>query len=345
MTVAFFTYPSAFQNVGGGEILLLKLKECLEKRGVEVELFDIWKSRVEHFDILHVFGSVKDCLGLVRVANTRKVKVAITPLLWSDLRRAFFCEGLVQKTDLTARYLVKWLFPSFPSSRRELLLLSDVIFPNSEAEKKQIARLFAIPQGKMRKVFNGVDKDFCDADPSLFFGRFGSEPFILSVGRIEPRKNQLNLIKAVKKLKGHKLVLIGSPVSGYESYFAECQKEGGRFTGFLPTLKHEDPLLKSAYAACDLFVSQGWFETPSLVALEAALAGARLVVTNGGSTGEYFLNFVEYLDPASPVDIRNKILKALAKKPDNRLKEHVLQNFVWEKTIERILKGYEELLG
>ena len=85
MKVAFLTYPAAFQNIGGGEILLLKLKEYLEKEGVQADLFDIWKSKIENYDFIHVFGSVKDCLGLVRVANERKVKVAITPLLWSGM--------------------------------------------------------------------------------------------------------------------------------------------------------------------------------------------------------------------------------------------------------------------
>ena len=82
---------------------------------------------------------------------------------------------------------------------------------------------------------------------------------------------------------GARLVLIGSPVSGYEEYFNECKKLGGGFTTFIPTMRHEDPLLRSAYAACDLFVLQGWFETPGLVAMEAALAGAQDVTVKTDS--------------------------------------------------------------
>lgn len=344
MKVAFFTYPSAFQNIGGGEILLLKLKEYLEREGVEVDLFDIWRSRVEQFDILHVFGSVKDCLGLVHVARARNIRVVITPLLWSDLRRALFCESWKQKIDLALRHSAKWLLPSFPSPRRTLLTLSDLIFPNSEIEKKQIARFFSIPDKQFRVIYNGVDKDFCNADPSLFVVRYGKEPFILSVGRIEPRKNQLNLIKAVKKIDGRRLVLIGSPVSGYESYFAECQKEGAGFTQFVPTLNHHDPLLKSAYAACDLFVLQGWFETPGLVAMEAALAGARLVVTQGGSTREYFKDMAFYMNPASPSDIQKKIVAALKHPKDARLRRHILDHYTWDRIAQATVDAYRSVL-
>ena len=346
MKVAFFTYPDAFQNVGGGEILLLKMREALQIQGVMVDLFDPWVGRLENYDLIHVFGSVKDCLGLVRVARSRKVKIAITPLLWSDWRRAIFSDGsLRSKADFMARHLAKVFFPAFPSKRRELLLASDLVFPNSVIEKRHIARLFAIPENKMRVVYNGVDPAFQDADPSLFKKIVGDGPFILGVGRIEPRKNQLNLIKAVKGIRGARLILIGSPVSGYESYFERCRKAGEGCAVFIPTLKHEDPLLKSAYAACALFVLQGWFETPGLVAMEAALGGAKVLATQGGSTKEYFGETVEYLDPSNPFDIRKKITDALSAPRSERLKARILENFTWDKVARDTLKFYEEALS
>src|SRR3989338_7134166 len=93
MRVAFLTYPSAFQNIGGGEILLLKMKEYLEKNGVEARPFFCWEGKITDYDLIHVFGSVKDCLGLILVAKARNVKVAISPILWSDFRRALYTEG------------------------------------------------------------------------------------------------------------------------------------------------------------------------------------------------------------------------------------------------------------
>ncbi len=345
MKVAFYTYPSAFQNVGGGEILLLKMKEYLEKEGAQVDLFDPWHARIENYDVLQVFGSVKDCLGLVRVANTRRVKVAITPLWWSDFRRAIFTEGsLATKMGLVLRHGAKLVCPFIPSSRRNLLLASDLIFPNSEMEKKQIARLFAVPSRKMRVLYNGVDPSFSNADPALFRRAHGRNPFVLGVGRIEPRKNQLNLIRAMKKIRGLRLVLIGSAVSGYEAYFQQCQEEGKSFTLFIPTLGHAEALLKSAYAACELFVLQGWFETPGLAALEAALAGARVLVTSGGSTREYFKDLVDYLDPSSVSQMRQKIIKNLTLPKNDRLKERVLQNFTWASIAKKTIGFYQEAL-
>ena len=345
MKIAFFTYPAAFQNVGGGEILLLKVREYLQKEGAEVDLFDTWKGHIQDYQVLQVFGSVKDCLGLVRVAKSRGVKVAVTPLLWSDPWYALHSAGSVKtKVELLARHTMKVLFPAFPSARRELLRLADVVFPNSEIEKEQNARLFALPKEKLKVIHNGVDEEFSHAVAAPFQAKYGPEPFVLGVGRIEPRKNQLNLIHAVKKAGGIRLILIGSPVSGYESYFAECEKEGKSFTTFIPTLSHSDPMLRSAYAACSLFVLQGWFETPGLVAMEAGLAGARVIATRGGSTREYFKREVDYFDPANPADIAKKIRINLSKPKYESFARLIRENYTWDRIAKAYLAAYRGML-
>ncbi|MBI4043156.1 MAG: glycosyltransferase family 4 protein [Deltaproteobacteria bacterium] len=343
MRVLFFSYPSAFQNVGGGEILLLKMKEYLEKSGVEVKLFDMWADRVEQYDILHVFGSVKDCLGLVKVARSRGVPVVNTPILWSSWKMAFFSYGAWRaKAKLILRHFMKWAFPFFPSARRELLLSSDLLFPSSEMERHFMRRMFAIPDEKMRVIHHATDRLFLNADPVLFRQHYPFDRFILSVGRIEPRKNQLNLVRAAKKLL-FPLVIVGDPVSGFEEYAQQCRLEAPHQVHFLGGLPHDSPLLLSAYAACDLFVLPGWFETPGLAALEAGLAGARLAVTECGSTREYFKEHVEYFDPSSPSKIAQAIARALARPKEEVLKQHILDHFTWEKVALDTRRAYEEI--
>ncbi len=344
MKVAFFVYPSAFQNRGGGEILLEKTEEYLLKKGVDIGRFDMWSDSIADFDILHVFGSVKDCLALMQVASSRGVKVVLESIFWSDLRRAFYEEaGTLKRAEMIARHLVKSLIPAFPSSRRKMFTVSDIIFPNSENEAKQISRLFAVPMDKMFVVPNGVDKAFADATPEAFLEKYGLEDFVLSVGRIEPRKNQLNLIRAMKGID-RDLVLIGDIVSGYEWYHKRCMEEADHHVHFIKAFDHRSDLLRSAYAACDLFVLPGWFETPGLAALEAALAGAKVVATDGGSTREYFHDKVDYIRPNDPADIRDKIRKALDRGKDNELRELVRGSYTWDKVAEKIIEGYAMVL-
>ena len=346
MKIAFFTYPAAFQNVGGGEIQLLKTKEYLEKEGLRIDFFDMWNGKIENYDLLHVFGSVKECLGVVEIAKKRNVKVVISPVFWSDLRRAIYTEGgFRNKAEFLIRHLTKVVCPRFPSGRRKLFVNADRLLPNSEIEKQQIAKLFAIPCDKIRVVHNGVDERFLNSDPSLFRQKYGQDPFALSVGRIEPRKNQLTLIRAMNKVPEIRLVLIGSPVSGYEDYYEKCHKEARVDTLFLERLNHGDDMLSSAYAACEVFVLQGWFETPGLVALEAALAGARIIATSGGSTSEYFNDYVEYFDPSVPAAIARSIQAARRRPKEQVLRNYVRDHFTWNVCARETIDCYKDVLG
>jgi glycosyltransferase involved in cell wall biosynthesis len=345
MRVAFFAYPSAFQNIGGGEILLIKTKEYLEKEGVYCRLFDVWSDKLEDFDILHIIGSVKDSLGLMHTAKNKGLKIVLDPVFFSTFERSLHeYGGFARKSAACARHMTKVLFPSFPSSRRKMMELADIIVPNSDTELRQLKRLFAIERDRMRVIPNCVDAEFAGADPSLFISKYGIRDFILSVGRIEPRKNQLNLIKALKGSPSP-LVIIGDPVSDYVSYYEECKKEGAGKVVFIGRMDHSDPVLKSAYGACKCFVSQGWFETPGLVALEAGLAGANIATTNKGCTEEYFKGFAEYFNPSDISGIKKAVEKAFRKEKAPGLKEHIKNNFLWPIAAKKNVEVYKEVLG
>jgi glycosyltransferase involved in cell wall biosynthesis len=344
MRVLFFVYPSAFQAPGGGEVFLLKTKEALEKKGIAVKFFDQWQDKLADFDLLHIFGSVKECLPLMEEAKHQGLKVALSPIFWSSWQRAIYeYADFPQKACQVMRHLAKVFWPRWPSARRRMLELADILLPNSQAEGCQVSRLFSIPRSKMQVVYLAADKRFAEADKEKFVKNYALRNFVLSTGRIEPRKNQLSLIKAVKGL-GLKLVLIGDAVGGQRSYLEECKKQAGQEVIFLPRIGHGDELLASAYAACKVFVLPGWFETPGLAALEAGLAGARLALTAQGSTREYFRNYVEYFNPASPRSMRRAIERALGKERSEDLKNHLLKNFLWENTAEATFAAYQKLL-
>ncbi len=103
-------------------------------------------------------------------------------------------------------------------------------------------------------------------------------------------------------------------------------------------------LLASAYSACDVFVLPSEYETPGIAAMEAALAGAKIVITPFGGTRDYFGDDVIYIDPTSAEDIARGIRAALGREKDTTLRERFRKEFVWDKVGEKTKQVYEHVL-
>lgn len=341
--IAFFVYPSAFQSPGGGEIQLLKTKEFLEKEGTIVKLFDQWHDRLADFDVLHTFGSVKDCLEMIRTAKVMGIKNALSTICWYNWQSTWGMEASLKGRMISlVRHSAKEFFPFVPSQRKRMMQLSDILFPNSQSEAGQLGRYFQVPKEKIFIVPNGVDPVFADARPEKFTEHFGLKEFVLCVGRIEPRKNQLNMVRAFRGTDVA-LVFIGEYVHQYREYYEQCRKEAGKNIHFLGSINHDSDLLASAYAACNTFLLASWLETPGLAALEAGLAGAKVVITGQGATREYFQGFAEYVCPESPRDIRTKTMNAFESPKTLKLRKHIQNHYLWPHVAKKTLEGYRQL--
>jgi glycosyltransferase involved in cell wall biosynthesis len=179
----------------------------------------------------------------------------------------------------------------------------------------------------------------------LFEREYGIKNFILSVGHIGPeRKNYLRLIEALERID-HPAVIIGR-VEDTPSGRA-CLERASRNPRLLiiDAIPHDSMLLASAYAACDVFVLPSQFETPGIAALEASLAGAKIVITPVGGTKDYFGNDAVYVEPTSTESIANGIEASLKNKKDNLLRTRIQKEFLWEKVGEKTKQVYENILG
>lgn len=343
MKVAFFTYPSAFQSIGGGEILMLKLASSLRQKGVDVQFLNPWNDRVESFDLLHVFSCQSECLGMIRAAVAAKVPVAVHPIAFETWASVW--NGVLPKNRAKSlgRFLLKKIYPRFSSPRRDVLESATLLFPNSRKEAVYLERHFSVPAEKMFVVPNGVDAGIEGADPELFRAQTGiREPFVLCSGRIEPRKNQKRFIQAVNRL-GLRAVVLGNAVKGYEAYEADCRRIAQKNVSFLPAYPSESGTLYSAYAASRVVTLPAYVETPGLVGLEAGLIGKPLSVTTGGPTDEYFGEHVDYLRPSSVTSIAESVQRAWERKPGEELRNRIKQNYLWEHVAAKVKEGYEKV--
>ena len=343
--VLLHAHSAAFQAPGGGENQLVQTARHLEDLGVAVRPFCPWSDRLERSRLLHLFGMSREGLELARVAKARGVKIALSPICWVEPAAI---AALAPNPARAALDLAKWgalvAWRRRPSWRRELLGLADAILPNSRAEARQLIRLFGADPSIVRVVPNGVEPRFAQADPAAFRERFGEGDFVLYVGRVEPRKGVLPLIRGLRPT-GLPLVVMGDAVPGHEGYARACREESEGFARWVPRVEHDDPLLASAYAAARVFALTSWFETPGLAALEAALAGRAVVVTPLGCTREYFGERVGYARPGRPAELARAVTAAWEGGPDPTLRAHVGGHYLWSDVARATAGAYDAIAG
>jgi len=337
--------PGAHECPGGGEVQMLATADALRKAGAMVCCKSPEKGDLHGIDCLHLFGSLPEHVPTVEAARKLNVPVVLSTIAWFD-PLARFREGgrLLRRVWSTAKLLARATLPEARSWRDRLYRLVDLLLPNSQAEARQLVRYFAVPRRKIRIVPNAACDHFAGASAAPFEQEFGLRRFVLCPGRIEPRKNQLALIEALRG-SGLCLVILGQPAVGFEWYFRRCRQRADENVVFLPALRHDDPLLASAYAAADCVVLCSWFETPGLAALEAALCGTHVVVPSRGSAREYFDTLAEYADPGDLRSIRRSVLRARGRKPDAKLARHVSRHFTWANAAAATLRAYRQALG
>jgi glycosyltransferase involved in cell wall biosynthesis len=334
---------AAMDAPGGGEVQMLALATALPSAGVAARLWRPWEDSLSSADCLHLFGSLPEHLPVVEAARRRRLPVVLSPITWFEF--AYYWREprpLPGRLAACARFLARAACPRLPSWRRRLYRAVDLLLPNSNAEAEQLTRYFQVPPERIHVVPNGAHQRFAAADPEPFTRLVGTRNFVLYAGRIEPRKNQLGFLRAMRRTDVP-IVVLGDVVPGQERYLAACRRAADRQVRFVPRLDHHDPLLASAYAACGCLVLASWYETPGLVALEAGLSGTPLVLPQHGAAPEYFGPLAAYVRPNDLPGIRREVLAALRRGRSRTLAQLVRDNFSWNGAAQKTREAYEKV--
>jgi glycosyltransferase involved in cell wall biosynthesis len=177
-------------------------------------------------------------------------------------------------------------------------------------------------------------------------------PYILSVGDLQPRKNQIGLIQAFAELVKsfpqlrHRLVLAGK-----ETWFApkvrEAAKESGvgdriRFLGFV-----SDQELLHLYNACDLFVFPSFYEGFGLPILEAMACGRAVACSNTSAMPEVADGAAILFNPYSVPEITRAMADLLRdaelRSRMERLGQQRAASFSWQKSAQKTLEVYYDV--
>ncbi|MDH6420907.1 glycosyltransferase involved in cell wall biosynthesis [Polynucleobacter sphagniphilus] len=330
MRVSYNTYPYAFGVPGGGERQLHFCKDAISRQinfwpELNVNLFNMWNPDFHHIDLMHYFSCMPDSLEFLSFCKKKfNIPLVISPNFWPEPE--------------------EWKLTGVFDQISSIFWLADKLIVNSFIEKEALVRLCRVDPSKIHIVPNAVNDCYFDAiSADIFRKEFNiTGEFILNVANVEPRKNQLAFLKALKRFPQLQLITIGGVRNRW--YASECIKEGGAQFRIIEALAPGSIMLRSAMAACKFFAMPSLIETPSIASLEAGAAGAKLLMTDQGSTKEYFHNHVTYINPYDINNISDSIDEILLYSKDGVLAEHIKLLYRWDIVVVQLVRCYSDLL-
>ena len=211
----------------------------------------------------------------------------------------------------------------------------------SQNTKKDLIDLYDVSENKIDVVYEGYEK----VESEKLKVKSGNEkPYLLFIGRIEERKNIINIVKSFEILKekfgiSHELILVGRCGHGYDKiqkYILDSKfKIEIKELGFISE-KEKWELLKNA----DVFVFPTLYEGFGIPILEAQSVGCSVLAANNSSIPEITNGSVLLCDHTDAESIAENIYHLIS---NEKLKNDIIlkglenvKRFSWNGCAEEI---------
>ncbi len=244
-----------------------------------------------------------------------------------------------------AKPVIASVFMGLENMHKKSLAAADVVLVQTELEAQDLKKTFGVDI-TWKKIVNGVGENFIhfkdDHNP------LDLKDYIICVGRIEPRKNQLNIIKAVKDFRKEEnievpLVLIGTKnLVNHLEYSLRFSNElkKNSWIKYIKRVSYED--MPAYYHNAKVGVSASWFETTGLTSLEALFCGTNAVAA-GDRAKEYLGECVSYCKPDDVESIKKAIKKEFFA-PRPKIDPIMKRDYTWTNAAKETLQVYKEVL-
>ena len=365
MKVLMQIRQNVFNLSGGDTTQMIKTKEALEAKGIQVDLSLELRPDVTPYDVVHLFNLTRVQETFIQARNARAAgkPVALSTIYWptAEFERgaASGLRGLLgrhlsvdsmERLKAIGKYVLRGergegarhlMVNSYSKMQLEILENSDVLLPNALTELNKIEQYLGFKSRNYVVVPNAVDVSSIHevlAEDSGEFSRY--QGWVACIGRIDIRKNQLNLIKAIEGTD-YKVVFVGKKSPGHIEYANKVVSiiEDNPNMEWIEQMSNKD--VYRLCKECRVSALPSWFETPGLVSLEAAAMGCNIVVSPEGTTRDYFGNNAFYCDVNDPSSIRSALDAAYAADYDGSFRNRILNEYTWERAAEKTIEGYE----
>lgn len=180
---------------------------------------------------------------------------------------------------------------------KRIIRKADLVICNSGNTAKDLEQYAPGTIKKCRMVYPSIDKMFKpESDPAVFAKYRIKDPFFLSVGTLEPRKDHITIVRAFELFKitqrdsQHKLVLIGRP--GWKSDPLFNYISHSEFRDDIHILHEVETLeLPAFYTQCTAFIYASIYEGFGFPLMEAHNCGAACLAADNSSLSEIAQSF------------------------------------------------------
>ncbi len=229
----------------------------------------------------------------------------------------------------------------------------------SEFSRDAILRTYDVPSEKVSAIPNAANPEFRvigreRAQKAVHNRLRFDAPFVLSVGDLQPRKNQIGLIAAFSKLlTSHPQLKHHLVLTGKETWFTPKVREAARSCGFASRIHFtgfvSDGELMELYNACDCFVFPSFYEGFGLPILEAMACGRAVACSNTSAMPEVADGAGILFNPHQIEEIaralRDVLLDAELRGRMERLGLQRAATFTWKKSARATLDVYTKVAG
>lgn len=187
---------------------------------------------------------------------------------------------------------------------------------------------------KIEVIPNGVDTD--EFYPKKY-EKISMPLTLISTNRLGQRKGHIYLIRALQKLKGFRLILVGQG-SEMESLKRESRGLDVEFRGYV---EHSD--LNMELHRADMYISTSFVEGMSNATLEAMAAGLPIISTNVGGIGNMIDGNGVVINKTADVDMIVEALNFYINNTEviphhGKRSRQIAEKMSWKSVVERYVK-------
>lgn len=193
-----------------------------------------------------------------------------------------------------------------------ILRKSKLIITPSEFTRRELGRIYNFDLSRVQAIKLGYDRgifhpfNMGESEKKIFLDKYKiQKPFYLSIGRLEEKKNTVNIIRAfdlIKKSVDAELVLAGPPGRGFEEVKrAAAGSLNEKDIKLLGWVAGEE--LPKFYNLAVALLFPSLYEGFGIPVLAAMAAGCPVVASRGNSLEEVGADAVLYASAGSPEEI------------------------------------------